>query len=383
MVLYAYDAAYAPNLASIKSSSGIAMNCYVSGTYAVDATWVNKIRAAGLGAWPNYERGLWELMQSANDYVAGQQAAQVGIADAIRCGFPKNGTIWFPFSVDVNVDPTRYNEVGSAFDGINNVNAGRYLISFYGQGGLGHYLRATNRIKEKIWLSSSYGFPGYNRDSAEVCIYQLIGDGSDPFGERHPTVPSTDTNIITDVKALKAWWPNGSPYGGSNMTGFGFKTQAQADEIYTAIHQHADEWGYNLVRFINSPGDTTAVYLVIGHYLLWLDPLTFSWMSGGPVGAVYHSHDIRSALWKLPIWPGTKDPRGTLTPDPFKTDLSPVVDALLTSDQVEQAVKDAGITLTAEQLTSLAQQLAPLVATAPRPFTVTLSGDATPKDATP
>ena len=44
------------------------------------------------------------------------------------------------------------------------------------------------------------------------------------------------------------------------MTGFGFKTQAQADEIYASVHNRSDEWGPYVVQFIDRPGDTTAVY---------------------------------------------------------------------------------------------------------------------------
>lgn len=223
-ILYAFDAAFPAPASVYKANGGIAENVYVSGAYAQDAARVTGSRNAGLGPWPNYERGLWELVDSGNDYQAGVTAGQIGIADAIRCGFPANGSIWFPFSIDVSLDPTRYGEAGNAFRGIQAVNAGRYRISCYGQGGLISYLKANGFIHEKGWLSASTSFPGYNASSPDVCIWQQIGNFIPGY--------STDRNVITDPYALGAWWPAGSPYLGGDQFMW---TDAEQAEILAVV----------------------------------------------------------------------------------------------------------------------------------------------------
>jgi hypothetical protein len=207
MVLHAYDGAYLRAVTQVKAVGGIAMNLYVSGMYAVPTGYANTVRAAGVGCWPNYEVGLWELV---SNKAAGEAAARRGVADAIRAGFPADGTIWFPFSVDVNVPPSRYGEVGAAFDGINAVVAGRFLVGCYGQGGLIDYLHNTGRTHAKGWLSSSSSYPGFNPASPNVCLVQQ----HDANGNWINTdVPNSDINTITDVANLHAWWPAKSKYG--------------------------------------------------------------------------------------------------------------------------------------------------------------------------
>lgn len=225
--LYAYDAAFPAPGVVYKAHGGVAANVYVSGTYAQNASHVAALRLAGIAPWPNYERGLWELV---SNRAAGQAAAKIGIADAIRCGFPSNGTIWFPFSVDVSVNPTQYSQVADAFQGIQDINNGRYLISCYGQGGLIQYLRAHKVIDQKGWLSSSSSFPGYNRDSPDVCIYQEFGNFITGY--------STDRNTITDVTALHAWWPDHSPYGGDDMSAT--DVQAIINDLHPALSRVQD-----------------------------------------------------------------------------------------------------------------------------------------------
>jgi hypothetical protein len=248
LVLYAFDAAYPPDLATLKAAGGVAVNCYVSGSYAVTPSWVNQVRAAGLGAWPNYERNLWELVSTR---VEGAAAARVGIGDAVRCGFPSDGTIWFPFSVDVDVPPARYHQVADAFRGVQDVNAGRYRISCYGQGDLIKYLRSARVITEKGWLSSSYGFPGWDPASGDICVYQLYGDGWLPQrAARHPTINGTDTNIITDPAALGAWWPDGSPYGKG-------LTMAQLDDLLAAVQALRTDMGNRFQDLIQRIGEPT------------------------------------------------------------------------------------------------------------------------------
>jgi hypothetical protein len=223
-ILFAFDAAFPPLGSVYLANGGIAANVYVSGNYAQDAAHVAGLRAAGIAPWPNYEVGLTELI---SDRATGQRAGLRGINDAIRCSFPANGSIWFPFSVDVSVDPTQYWKVRDAFLGVQDVNAGRYLISCYGQGGLISYLRAQGIINQKGWLSASSAFPGYSQASLDICMWQQVGNFISGY--------STDRNVITDVSSLRAWWPNGSPYAQGGRL-FMTLTDAQELEIYNACH---------------------------------------------------------------------------------------------------------------------------------------------------
>jgi hypothetical protein len=258
MTLYAFDAADPPKdkygndvAASVyKAAGGIAANVYVSGKFAQTPAHVARLRAGGIGPWPNYEVGLWELVSNRS---AGQGAARQGIGDAIRCGFPANGTIWFPFSVDVSVPPSRYGEVGEAFKGINDVNDGRFIIACYGQGGLIDYLHAKGLTQGKGWLSGSSSFPGFNPASPNVCLVQEVGS----------PVPSTDRNIITDAKALHAWWPAGSTYasGGLSMSDVQTILTAIAD-LRTQIVEGSDP--QHMVNLTNIRGHVLAIEAAVG-----------------------------------------------------------------------------------------------------------------------
>jgi hypothetical protein len=183
------------------------MNLYVSGQYAVPDGYAANVRAYGVAPWPNYERNLTELI---SDRSVGQAAGHIGFNDAVRAGFPADGTVWFPFSVDVNLPPSDYPKVGAAFDGINDIIKGRFLVACYGQGGLIDYLHNTHRTQGKGWLSGSASYPGFNVHSPNVCLVQ----SHDSAGNWLNTpVASSDINTITDVASLHAWWPTNSPYG--------------------------------------------------------------------------------------------------------------------------------------------------------------------------
>jgi hypothetical protein len=218
MTLHGFDGArfnQAGVIAEVKAAGGIWLNLYVSGhpggmNPAPDG-FAKTVAAGGLGSNPNYERTLWELV---SDRPTGQAAARIGIADAIRVGYPTDGTVALRFSVDVDLDPTRYHAAGAAFDGINDINAGRFRIGCYGQGGLIDYLNATRRTQAKGWLSGSSSFPGFNPASPNVCIVQ--GHDSVGNGIGNPLAGS-DINTITDPIGLAALWPANSPYGGHDM----------------------------------------------------------------------------------------------------------------------------------------------------------------------
>jgi hypothetical protein len=201
MTLYAFDAAFPPDPSVYAANGGIACNEYMVANFAQGAARIAADRAAGVAPWPNWERLPDALVSNRS---VGQAAGNEGFAAAIAAGFPSNGTIIYPYSVDVSVDPTNYHLVGDAFLGINDVNHGRFLISCYGQGGLISYLRQQGLTQGLGWLSGSTSFPGYNQASPDICMWQEVGN----------FIPgaSTDRNVITNVAALHAYWPDGSPY---------------------------------------------------------------------------------------------------------------------------------------------------------------------------
>jgi GH25 family lysozyme M1 (1,4-beta-N-acetylmuramidase) len=97
------------------------------------------------------------------------------------------------------------------------------------------------------------------------------------------------------------------------------------------------------VRFVNSGAgnNESAVYLVAGHYLVWLDPADFGWLNTPAIDQV----DQRSPLWHFPIYPGTPDHRGKVTPDPLADMVAKAV-APVTS-ALTSAIADLDTRLTA------------------------------------
>ncbi|HEY2088592.1 MAG TPA: hypothetical protein VGH54_21555 [Mycobacterium sp.] len=224
-VLFAFDAAFPPPGSTYKANGGIATNVYLVGNFAQGAAHVKAQRAAGIAPWPGYELQPGELI---SDRPTGQAAGRAGIAAAIAAGFPADGSIWFQFSVDTAVATTDYHKVRDAFLGIQDVNAGRFRISCYGQGGLISYLRAQHAIAEKGWLSASSSFPGFNPSSPDICMWQQVGNFIPGY--------STDRNVITDVAALHAWWPDNSPYvGDGDMTDDASVTKIVREELQFAL----------------------------------------------------------------------------------------------------------------------------------------------------
>ncbi|HEY2088514.1 MAG TPA: hypothetical protein VGH54_21165 [Mycobacterium sp.] len=245
-VLFAFDAAFPAPGSVYKANGGIATNVYVVGNFAQGADHVKAQRAAGIAPWPGYELQPDELI---SDRPTGQAAGRAGIAAAVAAGFPADGSVWFQFSVDTAVATTDYHKVRDAFLGIQDVNAGRFRISCYGQGGLISYLRAQHTILEKGWLSASSSFPGFNPSSPDICMWQQVGNFIPSY--------STDRNVITDVAALHAWWPDNSPYGGLDMAMTDADAKVFWDHAFAstnpadpALH-HGYEWLANAARAVN------------------------------------------------------------------------------------------------------------------------------------
>lgn len=206
-VSYMYDAAYAPSLAAVKAHGGIGMSCYLTGAYASTSPQPKALRAAGLFALGNYERGAGELVTCGYDrgVQIGKEAATAYIAKGAPRNTrltPANRRLAIYFSVDVNARPSTFPAIGKAFDGIKKGLAGRFEPRVYGEGALIDYLVKTKRVTGPQWLSASSSFPGYDPSSPHVGLVQKVGT----------PVHGTDQDVITcHPSELGAWWPAGSP----------------------------------------------------------------------------------------------------------------------------------------------------------------------------
>jgi hypothetical protein len=198
----AYDAAY-PNLAGELAAKPLFLCAYTDGNFAYGKPRVDQVRASGVGVLANHERAVDQLLTG-----GGTQAAMDAVAAVLSWGMPADGSCAIFYSVDLSVSPAQYPTVGAAFDQINAVHAGRFRTGVYGQGGLIDYLHQTGRTSVKGWLSASSSFPGYNPQSPNVGLYQLVGSD----------VAGTDKNIVTDAANLGVWWPNGTSGSGSPIS---------------------------------------------------------------------------------------------------------------------------------------------------------------------
>jgi len=101
-------------------------------------------------------------------------------------------------------------------------------------------------------MGSTFNQP-YHPTGPNICMVQFHdADGN----WLNTSVPGTDVNTVTDPKALKAWWPTGSPYGGNIMA------TLDADDLKTlgAMMDH------RLVRVIS--------YLTTGRGNAYINPNT-------------------------------------------------------------------------------------------------------------
>lgn len=217
MNLYAYDAAYAPNLAAVKAAGGIAINGYLTGKYATTTTQPAAARKAGLGYIPTYEEDNSELVGVTR--AAGQNVGRKILAAFGRLGLPLDRTVAVYPSVDVNVPGASATACNAGWLGIRDIIATRIDVRAYAEGAVIDALAAAGLVDGPCWLSAPSSWPGYKPDDANVCMVQQVGTD----------VPGTDRNhLITDPGALGAWWPDGSPYGDDMLTA------AQATQLANA-----------------------------------------------------------------------------------------------------------------------------------------------------
>ena len=205
MTLYAYDAAYQPDLTQVKAHGGIAICRYFVGDNPawqwkrVTPQQVSSTLTAGLGMVVNYEGTADPPLTR----TYGRETAHNALVDIRRCRVPAGVGIGCYMSIDVNTSPARYPAARDYFDGVNDVlTPAGYLTKVYSQGGLIDYLCSWHRVAGKQWLAAPTSWPGYNSSSPNVAMVQLVGT----------PIAGTDQNVVRDPKALSAYWPAGSPY---------------------------------------------------------------------------------------------------------------------------------------------------------------------------
>jgi hypothetical protein len=238
VTLYAFDAAYSPDLAKVAAAGGIAVNGYLTGKFVNTTTQPAAALAAGLGFIPTYEEAQAELVGASR---ATGQAVGNKIAAAFRAkGLPDDGSIAVYPSVDVNVGNAA--ACDQAFRGIKDVLGNGVSLRCYSEGIIIDRLVAAGLVDGKCWLAAPTSWPGYNASDGNVCMVQQVGQFIPGY--------STDRNLITDVGAIGAYWPAGSPFAGSSQGGFLMALtdaeQAEALGILRDLHQAV------------SPGQTTA-----------------------------------------------------------------------------------------------------------------------------
>lgn len=212
------------DLDKAKAAGAIAISVYIVGNPGgmahADAARVAAIRAKGMGVLPNWERAA-DFFSTCSVAAAQGAGAEAQVA-ARSLGFPTDGTVQVPFSFDFDCPSSRFPEMGQKVDAIAAGLTTAFIPMVYAQIDLIDYLVSHGHLHGKQWLMGSTWGNAYHPDS-NVCIVQSH-DATGQLWLNDP-VPSTDINTVTDPYALKAWWPDGSPYGGGSMT------QPQIDEI--------------------------------------------------------------------------------------------------------------------------------------------------------
>lgn len=214
---FAYDGASMFDLAAAKAAGGIICTVYIVGDPGgmphADAARVAAIRAQGMGALPNWERAADFFLTCSVTDARNAGAEALGACKAL--GFPADGSIQCAFSIDVQVPPSRFAEIGQKIDAVQAGLTSAYRAMVYAQSDLIDYLVAHGHVTGKQWLmGSTWGNP-YNAGSPNVCMVQSH-DAAGNWLNSH--VGGTDVNTVTDPNAVGAWWSDNSPYGGFTLS---------------------------------------------------------------------------------------------------------------------------------------------------------------------
>lgn len=214
MSMWVYDGASPFSLDAAKANGAVGITGYIigrpGGYYPITKARVDQIRAKGMGFVPNWERAadaflrltVGECGQAGVESMRANQA--LGVPDGVRTYF----------SIDTQVSTDRFPEMAQKLDAAQAGMGGHYPAGLYGQSNLIDWLGShptRSSIRGKHWLMMSTWNQYYHADSPYVCMVQEHNlDGS----WHSSPVPNTDCNLVTDARAIGAWWPDGSPYGG-------------------------------------------------------------------------------------------------------------------------------------------------------------------------
>lgn len=278
--LVAYDAANPP-VAALCESSATLICCYTDGLFSYAPDTVQAFVEAGKGILANHENAQNELTLGFDAGVAAAYKAMNAVKD-----WPiKPPCIYYSADLDLDPSSKEYDAVLQAFDGINQTQNGEYQASCYGQGSLLHDLTVNHLIQTKGWLSSSTAYPGYDRQSPFVGMYQLVGSD----------IPNTDKNIITDLGSLGVWLPQ-SPRKGKEMSFHANNGDANAYATYVIND------GWTTIIQCASPTDELAAQAAV--------------KAGGmyEIGTITQGQidDIKACMTKLQVAPFS----GTFTATP-------------------------------------------------------------------
>lgn len=197
--MYAFDAAYKPDLRQVLKAGGVAINCYITGKFSGTTTQPSQARSVGLGSIATYEEDPSELVKASREQ--GQAIGRKIMAGMKAKGYPPGTAVYSSVDVYVN-NPS---DVAYAYLGINDIIAPTYSHRSYAEGAIIDYLVNHRLVQGKCWLSASKSYPGYNANDENVCMRQLVGS----------SVIGTDADAlytVQDVYAIGAWWPPNSPY---------------------------------------------------------------------------------------------------------------------------------------------------------------------------
>lgn len=215
--LYAFDGANPSfDLKAAKKRGGIVATVYIVGTPGgmphADKARVNAIRAAGMGALPNWERAadFFRTASLADCRNAGAEA----LAACRALGFPDDGTIGVAFSFDYEVPASGFAHATDQLKACGDGMGGHYVPLGYAQIDLinywaAHGLPGPHWLMGSTWRSSST-FLAHEVGSPNVALVQSHDANGNWLSS---PVAGTDINTVTQPERLLAWWPDNSPYG--------------------------------------------------------------------------------------------------------------------------------------------------------------------------
>jgi hypothetical protein len=316
VTLWVYDGASAFDLDVAKANGGAACTGYIVGSPGGFAH-IDRARVDQIRAKGMGFSPNWERAADAFLTYSVGECGQAGVEALNACnalGVPAGVRV--SFSIDTQVPAGRFPEMAQKLDAAQAGMGGRHPAFLYGQSDLIDWLGA-NPGSTKLRGKHWLMMSTWNQPYNIRSPFVCMVQEHNLDGSWHSSpVPGTDSNLLIDPYALGAWWPDNSPYGGD--------MPLSADDV-KAI------WAY-AVAHVDAAGkaDTSP------------HPMSY-WLTDAQ----------QQAAQAASVKP-------------------------LTAQQITDAVKAAGVTLTDAQVQTIVAKLTTAQPTPPK-FTVTLTGDATPK----